>query len=71
MSEYFPKPSFLGTNVKVELDFFNYAIKTDLKMQQLLIHNLLLKQLIQPIKNLMQMNQMNLNIRTNLSKFEK
>ena len=46
MSEYFPKPSFLGTNVKVELDFFNYAIKTDLKMHQLLIHNLLLKQLI-------------------------
>ena len=46
MSEYFPKRSSLGANVKVQLDFFNYAIKTDLKMQQLLIYNLLLKQLI-------------------------
>ena len=31
MSEYFPKPNSLGTNVKVELDLSNYATKTDLK----------------------------------------
>ena len=31
MSEYFPKPGSLGTNVKVELDLSNYATKTHLK----------------------------------------
>ena len=31
MSEYFPKPNSLGTNVKVELDLSNYATKTNLK----------------------------------------
>ena len=31
MSEYFPKPNFLGPNVNVELDLSNYAIKTDFK----------------------------------------
>ena len=31
MSEYFPKPNFLGANVKVELDLPSYATKTDLK----------------------------------------
>ena len=31
MSEYFPKASSLGANVKVELDLFNYATKADLK----------------------------------------
>ena len=31
MSEYFPKPEFLGANVKDELDSSNYAIKADLK----------------------------------------
>ena len=31
MSEYFPKPKSLGTNVKVELDLSNYATKADLK----------------------------------------
>ena len=31
MSEYFPKPNFLGANVKVELDFSNNATKTDLQ----------------------------------------
>ena len=33
MGKYFPKPKSLGTNVKVELDLFNYATKTksDLK----------------------------------------
>ena len=27
MSEYFPKPTFLGRNVKVEFDLSNYATK--------------------------------------------
>ena len=31
MSEYFPKPESLQTNVKVELDLSNYATKTDFK----------------------------------------
>ena len=31
MSEYFPKLKSLGPNVKVEPDFSNYAIKTDLE----------------------------------------
>ena len=31
MSEYFPKPKFLGANGKVELDLSNYATKADLK----------------------------------------
>ena len=31
MSEYLPKPYYLGTNVKVELYLSNYATKTDLK----------------------------------------
>ena len=32
MSKHFPKPNNrFGGNVKVELDLFNYATKTDLK----------------------------------------
>ena len=31
MSEYFPKPKFVGANVKVESDLSNYATKVDLK----------------------------------------
>ena len=38
MSEYFPKPKYLGGRVKVELDLSNYATKADLKMQQVLIN---------------------------------
>ena len=37
MSEYFIKPKSLGANVKVELDFFNYAtkfIKTKIKQNK-------------------------------------
>ena len=30
MSEYFPKPTFFGGRVKVELDLSNYATKADL-----------------------------------------
>ena len=43
MSKYFPKPNYLGATVKVELDLPNYATKTDLKIQQELIHYLLLE----------------------------
>ena len=43
MSEYFSKRKSLGTNVKVQLDLSNYATKADLKMQQVLIHRILLK----------------------------
>ena len=31
MSENFPKPKPLGTNVKIELDLSNHVTKTDLK----------------------------------------
>ena len=31
MREYFPKPNFLGANVKVDLDLSNLATKADLK----------------------------------------
>ena len=31
MTEYFPKPKFLGENVKFELDLSNHATKVDLK----------------------------------------
>ena len=31
MSEYFPKPTLLGRNVKVALDLSNYATKANLK----------------------------------------
>ena len=34
MSECFPKPNSLGANAKVELDLYNYATKTDSKMQK-------------------------------------
>ena len=46
MGEYFTKSNSLGANVNVELELSNYAIKTDLKMQQELIHRILLKGLI-------------------------
>ena len=31
MSEYFPKPKYLGRIVKIELDLCNYGAKADLK----------------------------------------
>ena len=31
MSEYFPKPKYLGANVRVQLDLSSYATKADLK----------------------------------------
>ena len=46
MSKYFPKPKYLGANKKVQLDLSSYAAKTDLKIQQELIHQILLIKLI-------------------------
>ena len=46
MTQYFPEPKSLGRRVKVELDLSNYATKADLKIQQVLIHENLLKGLI-------------------------
>ena len=43
MSEYFPEPKCSRGRVKVELDLSNYATKADSKMQQVLIHQNLLK----------------------------
>ena len=40
MSEHFPEPCSLGANAKLELDLSNYATKTDLKMQQVLIYQI-------------------------------
>ena len=31
MSKYFPKPKFLGENVKIQLDLSSYETKADLK----------------------------------------
>ena len=31
MSEYFPKPKYLGAGIKIEIDLSNYATKADLK----------------------------------------
>ena len=39
MSQYFPEPyKSFGGNINVKVDLSNYAVKTDLKMQQELIH---------------------------------
>ena len=46
MSAYFPEPKSSGGRVKVELYLSNYATKEDLKMQQVLIHQILLERLI-------------------------
>ena len=46
MSEYFPEPKSSGGRKKVELDLPNYASKSDLKMQQVLIHQNLQNKLI-------------------------
>ena len=43
---YFPEPSHSKTVIKVELDLLNYATKSDLKKQQVLIHQNLLKRLV-------------------------
>ena len=46
MTQYFPKPKPLRGNLKVELDFSNYVTKADLKIQQVLMDQILLKSLI-------------------------
>ena len=47
MCEYFPNLKSLVANLKGELDLSNYVTKEDLKkMQQVLIHRILLKRLI-------------------------
>ena len=44
---YFPEPYTYGkSKIKVELDFSNYATISDLKTQQVLINQILLKRLI-------------------------
>ena len=43
MSQYFPEPKYLQGRVKVELDLSNYGTKAVIKMQQMLIHQNLLK----------------------------
>ena len=45
MTEYFAKRKSLGANVEVELNLSNYATKADLKMQQVFIHQNLLKKI--------------------------
>ena len=50
MSECFLEPKPSERKVKVELDLSNYATKADLKMQQVLIHQNLLKGLISKLK---------------------
>ena len=42
----FPKPKPYVANVKDDLGLTNYAIKADLKMQQVLIYRILQKELI-------------------------
>ena len=49
MSEYCPKSKSLGENVKVELDLSNFATKVALKYVTGVIHQILLKRLIQLI----------------------
>ena len=46
LSEYFPKLKFFEERVKLELDLSNYGTKADLKKQQVLIHQNLIKRLI-------------------------
>ena len=46
MSEYFLKRKFLRANVKVQLNLSNYATKSDLRNEEMLIHCILLKKLI-------------------------
>ena len=46
MSGYFPEPKSSGERVKIELDLSYYATKSDLKMQQVLIHQNFLERLI-------------------------
>ena len=46
MSEYSAEPKSLGGRMKFELDLSNYATKLDLKKEQVLIYQNVLKKLI-------------------------
>ena len=46
MTEYLPEPKSSRGRVIVEIDLSNYATKADLKMQEVLIHQILLKRLV-------------------------
>ena len=46
MSELFLKPKSFGGNEKIELDLSNYPTKEIQKMQQVLIHWILLERMI-------------------------
>ena len=43
---YFPEPFTNRNKIEVPLDLSNYAIKSDLKTRQVLIHRKLLKNII-------------------------
>ena len=44
---YFPKPyAYPKREIKIDLNLSNYATKSDLKMEQVFIHQLLLKRMI-------------------------
>ena len=49
MSEYFLEPKYLGGRVKVELDLSNYATQADIKNATDVMHQSLVKRLIQLI----------------------
>ena len=49
MSEHSSEPKSLGLNVKVQLHLSNYEIKADLKNATELMHQLLLKKLIEQV----------------------
>ena len=49
MSEYFPEPKSLGRRMKFELDFSNYPTKPVLKTATGVVHQNLLKKLIELI----------------------
>ena len=56
MHEYFRTLKSFGGRVKFESHLSNYAVKADLKMQQVLVHENLLKSLICYAQNLKLIN---------------
>ena len=61
MHEYFRTLKSFDGRVKVESDLSNYAAKADLKMQQILVHENLLKSLIWYAQNLKLVNYILIN----------
>ena len=76
MNEYFLRQKSLAANPKLEQDLSNYLIKTHLKRQQLLIHQILLKKTdidqlyINKLKNILT-NLSNLKSKVNKLDIEK